>query len=741
MSTLFIGLLIAGFVVALIALWLIWRARKPMPISTVSTSERSYKTLKERGLGLLQTLDYIGTRREWRYREPWVLLLGEQGAGKSSLIASLSSHLRRDIGEREQKLRARHCEWHFLHHGVLIDADGKLANAPADSKEGRDWNTVLTEISDQRPERAIDSIVVVVSAPALARSSAEVRDEMADRVYRQLYQVQERFEFLLPVYVVVSQCDGIDGYAAYWQALGARDDATSRDRKQLIGWSAPAVAEGATPKEWAEDAMDVMYERLKTLQLDAAAEDDQIADADRFFLFPRHFQQLREPLGQWLSVVFRGSAWHPGFYFRGVYFTGSSEARGLPSSTGAHCTSVEFVDALFEDKVLAEPMLARPARTGVWSRNRVIRKLQVGGIIGFLLLCVALVWSTVRLQHQVQTLRHSLEIIERVSSDCASAEQVYGLIRQMTHIDTDLTYLAIPVSWFDGRATSESARYIAEEAFNQVIMPSISCYLGKRAQHLFEDSQKSILGNGNLAYFDAREKLQINLKRLIELETNLSRFEYVERASTPADSPRVMTEFAELARYAYGKPLPDEVNHEHGAFSDALSAVQGHLHPTLPQAMRTQLARQYGLQATQVRQALQKSVQAGDKLLAALLVQKEPILQNTRDFTQWLTWVRSEWLRPGKRGDPCSRLQTGLRADFIALEQRNHDYAQLFSYLAQFDESSCTRPAQTVLANLQLPPYGLLFTQKDGGLALNPALEDELQGLAALVNLDYMQVV
>ncbi|WP_148716417.1 type VI secretion system protein [Chitinolyticbacter meiyuanensis] len=741
MSTLFIGLLVAACVVALITVWLIWRARKPMPISTVSTSERKNKSLKERLLGLVQTLDYIGTRREWRYREPWVLLLGEQGAGKSSLAASLSPHLRRDIGDREKRLHAKGCEWHFLHHGVLIDTDGKLANAPADSKEAREWTATLVEISDQRPERAIDSIVVVVSAPALASASAETRDAMADRVYRQLYQVQERFEFLLPVYVVVSQCDGIDGYAAYWQALGERDDPASRNRRQLVGWSAPAVAEGATPKEWAEDAMDAMYERLKTLQLDTAAESDQIADADRFFLFPRHFQQLRDPLGQWLSVVFRGSAWHPGFYFRGVYFTGSSEANGQPSSSGERCTSVEFVDALIDDKVLAEPMLARPARTGVWSRNRVIRKLQVAGIVGFLLLCVGLVWSTVRLQHQVQTLKHSLEIVERVSSECASTEQVYALIRQMTRIDTNLTYLAIPVSWFDGRATSQSARYIAEEGFNEVIMPSISCYLGKRAQHLFEDSQKSILGNDSLGYFEARDRLESNLKRLIELETNLSRFEYIEKASSPADNPRVMKEFADLARYAYGKPLPDEVRNERGAFSAALAAVQGDLKPPLPQAMRTQLAREYGLQAELVQQQLQKSVQAGGQLLESLQAQKEPILQNTRDFTQWLSWIRSEWLQPGKGADPCARIQARLRADFIALEQRNHDYAPLFANLAQFDENSCTRPAMTQLADMQLPPYGLLFTQQGSGLLLNPALEDELLGLSTLVNLNFMQVV
>jgi type VI secretion system protein ImpL len=78
------------------------RARKPAPVTAPALAGCCQDaaageplppprplTLRDRIERFLNAIDYLRTRREWRYRTPWMLLLGERGAGKTSALASV----------------------------------------------------------------------------------------------------------------------------------------------------------------------------------------------------------------------------------------------------------------------------------------------------------------------------------------------------------------------------------------------------------------------------------------------------------------------------------------------------------------------------------------------------------------------------------------------------------------------------------------------------------------------------
>ncbi|GLS04979.1 hypothetical protein GCM10007860_21280 [Chitiniphilus shinanonensis] len=744
MNHLFIGLLVAAALVALIAGWLIWRARRGVPISTETGGPAPKRRLRERARGWLDSLDYIATRREWRYQQPWVLLLGEAGAGKSSLVASTSPLLRRDPDYRERRLQAIGTDWHFFNHGVLIDPRGDWACALPNTPEEQSWRALLQQLNDLRPERSLDSLIVLVSARTLLTAGQEELEDLADRVYRQLYQVQQKLEFALPVYVMVTQCDAVQGFSAYWSALRERDDEASRKTGQMFGWSAPASAESRTAQEWTEDAFDVLFERLKTLQLDSAAELDHIDRTDEFFLFPRHFQQLQEPLARWLTIVFRSSSWHAGFFFRGMYFSGSVPAEGAVGQPGDRREDVSFVDDVIEGKVLAEPLLARRTRNGVWSRNKLIRGMQVAGCVLAGLLTVALAWSAFSLYRQVDLLADSLEEIRIIAkrqetTHCASKDSVYGLLKQLARIDPDLGYWAIPVSLVDTAARRQAAQLIADDAFEQVIMPSVACHLQQRATYTFQELGQPDGNTSARAYQVALKRLMENLEAVRQLEANIEIFDKVSKPSSlPNTDEKRM--FAHLLEYVYRAPPPAELRHERGAYGEALANVEYDQPLVLPQAMPTQFARQLEQRAMELRSALDDEVGQGQALLRELLALQEPVLENTNHFTWWLGWVRGEWLRSGGRADPCSSIRTAFGNYVRDLDGQNHEYALLHNSVAKFNDDVCYRPAMDKLVSLQLPPYGLLFTQEGKGYVLNPALLPEMSGLNALLALDYMQV-
>lgn len=736
-----------GLIVGAIAAVLIWRARKPIKLPSPCCAAQEEPQKEEAGFSarawlakLWAAIDYLRTRREWRYKAPWVLLLGEPGAGKSSLIASASSEHRQTAPSRRDELKVDGTDWQFFDQGVLIDPEGKLPAAASGSPQAKEWARVLREIEALRPERALDGLLLTVSTRSLLNASAGQRLALAENAYRQLCDIQQHFEFVLPVYVVVTNCDAVDGFSAFWEAQPAER------RKEIFGWSAPAQLASATPIQWADSTFDTLAEQLKALQLDAAAQSDRIADADHFFLFPRHFQQLREPLKQWLATVFQPSAWHPGFLCRGVYFTGSVAADG--ARTEGLRKDVAFVDDLIAHKVLAERHLAYPTRQGIWSRNRLIRSMQIAGITAFCGLAVALGVAAFQMNRQVDALISSLTLLQEINISpergeaCINQDRVYQLLEQVSHIDANSVYWSIPVSWIDARASRRSARLIANAAFQRVILPSLSCRLEMRARQLVAYSPQVQEGDmrGADAYAQSRQSLFDFLQSVQKLELNIAHFRRIAAYASQSEADSLMRTFAELAEYAYGSPLPKAVAQQHGALSAALTYVKYGTELQLPAQMQQRFMRQIVPMAARLRNEFEREVGIGGNLLAQLDKSQEPVLTATRHFTRWLGWTRESWLGSSVKNNPCEKLRNELNRQVQPLVKQ-YGYPNALEEIGrQFGTEQCYKPSMRTLTTLQLAPYGPLFTSTAEALDLNPKLQPELAGLTTLSTLDFMQM-
>ena len=70
---------------------------------------------------------------------------------------------------------------------------------------------------------------------------------------------------------------------------------------------------------------------MSTTHLEMLAAGDEGYDRDGLFVFVTAFQELTEPLRGYLDHLFRPSAYHEAFFFRGLYFCGASGAEGRTS--------------------------------------------------------------------------------------------------------------------------------------------------------------------------------------------------------------------------------------------------------------------------------------------------------------------------------------------------------------------------------------------------------------------------
>jgi type VI secretion system protein ImpL len=739
--------LVCSAVLGLLAIWLIVRARTgaakpPAPPSAAAAGPSWLERT-------LDALDYLRTRREWRYGQPWVLLLGDEGSGKSSLLASLEARQLKAHEPRDAQLLASGTSWTLCNRGVLIDPQGRFPSAAVSSKPGEQWRATLDEIVALRPERALDGVVLVVSAATLLHPSQEVRTASAESAYRQLCVLQDEIEFALPVYVVISQADQIEGFSAFWSIQ------PPELTRQMFGWSAAALDASQAPSDWADAAFDSIGDALRILQLRTLIEHEQIDQTDPFFLFPVRVEALRAACSDWLGIAFRSSAWRAGFLCRGVWLAGSSSAQGAQAS--GMRTDVQFVDELIEQKVLAETHLAYPTRSAVLSRNSLIRYLQIGAVAALALLALGLAISSWRVQHQVERLTAALEVIRSApvaapGGQCASRQQVMPLLAAVRDLQTGSFYAAIPASWLDRRLRERSADEIATHVFDTVIMPGIACQLGARANRLMlqGDRLPKAPVSDSQSYTRFRTALFAQVRGALALENALARYRRIAGTGPANDSSDAAHDFAALAAYAYEVPVHEVVQLEGGDQAQFFASILERVHVSaavaLPDQMQSVLAGQIGRTAEALRVQLRFDVQTGETLLAQLEHNQEPVLKRARYLVWWLDWVRSSWLGNSSQLDPCLTIAADLQPETDQLSHIGQDYEPLKDLPQQFDRQQCSDPAHKALQAMQLAPYGALFTPaagtagQAGVLQMNPALAAEQQGLDAVLSLNFMQI-
>lgn len=705
-------------------------------------------------------IDYLRTRREWRYATPWFMLLGQQGAGKSSLLASVSPQHWQPLTTQQQKLQIDGATWHAIGTGLILDVDGKLPVAaaqlalaasepmittPAEQMQAQHWRQLLDQLDMLRPERPLDGIVLLVSARTLLCGDPQQYQAAAQNARQQLRLIEERFEFALPVYVVVSACDSIDGFSAFW-----RSQLADR-RNEMIGWSMPTQENDETPTQWGAVIFESIGQQLRALQVDAAAHCERIAagDADQLFLYPHHFEQMQGPFQQWLSIVFQTAAWQTSFFLRGVYFTGAIAGQGdAPSAVPGTREDVAFVDDLLIQKVLPEIHLGRPTRAGVWSRNLLIRRLQWLAILAFTVLLMAGGIRAYELNAQIQGVLNSLKLMQQLeppitaTNSCIAQAPVYQLIDQITRIDASAHSWLLPLSLVDYRLQDKSARRVADQAFQQVILPGIDCQLTQRAMAL--NSQANSPADASLSYPQAQARLQEFIRQVQAYERNANRLQRLLGRSPFAKDRVLLPEFQALLEYAYRTPLPVQVKARTGLLPTVLDSLNNrnfNVGLSTPPQFRQKNSQHIVDLSAQLDSLMNDELNAGNKLLQQLQQRQQPILPKVQQFTAWLTWIRSAWLGSSASSNPLLKEQTDLAASLQPLIiDFGYPADTLAQASAQIDAARQYPLAMQTLRRMTLPGYGALFVGSDQQISFNPALQEEMIGLNGLSTLDYMRI-
>ncbi len=319
---------------------------------------RSYDELNE---GAEETAEWLRKSRlgEKRgdavYSLPWFLVAGPPASGKTSLLLSGGLDFQTLPSQRhsDQKLirPTRDCQWRVTDSCVLLDTAGRYQTEGADQDE---WSALIEVAKKYRKSRPLDGVLIAVNAAQVISSADTVIEQQAKLMRSRLDEVTERIGCKVPIYLVFTHLDLIEGFDEFFYVLNRAE------RSQVWGATIPLEK-----SQNAHALFDVEFDHLSNalvrhrLMRLAASKDS--AEQLSIFDFPLHFSETRRKLGLFTSSLFRPNPFSEKPLLRGFYFTSSATEgdRGeAKTASEGFFTERFFKDVLLRDKSLAESFQA-----------------------------------------------------------------------------------------------------------------------------------------------------------------------------------------------------------------------------------------------------------------------------------------------------------------------------------------------------------------------------------------------
>ncbi len=383
------------------------------PATDASAEEAA--AMREKLSTALDLLRRARGTRGYLYEQPWYVIIGPPGAGKTTALMNAGLHfpLAAEMGQGAIAGvgGTRMCDWWFTEHAVLIDTAGRYTTQDSDATVDKaGWDSFLDLLKRTRPRQPLNGVVVAIAITDIAAATPAERSLHARAIRKRIKELTDRLGVRVPVYLIATKADLLAGFTEFFddldrekraQVWGHTFDLKTKDGEVLTGF--PAAFQAITARLDAR-----LLDRLQAER----SPDRRAALAG----FPAQVASLEAPLAAFLHEAFGGSKLDPAPFLRGVYFaSGTQEGTPIDRLTGAlsrafgldqkRAPSLRpeqgrsyFVSRLLGQVILGEAMLVSE-KPGAARRRWLIRGGAFAAVLLATLVTGGLAW---RAQSQAQ---------------------------------------------------------------------------------------------------------------------------------------------------------------------------------------------------------------------------------------------------------------------------------------------------------------------------------------------------
>ena len=724
----FLGCIIL-LVVLLIATVLLVRILKKVGVSTIMTLIRAIKspvmmtqTLIKRSWQILikrstknieqkksrwsQTISirqgidavrYLTTRRDWRYKSPWYVLIGEEHSGKTRWVDSIRKGARNQLLVREKQLVAKGSNWKFFDQGLIIDIDGEP-----------NFDKTVELLTSYRPERPIDGVIATVSAKALLNAKDELGlQAIGESLYRQLWSVQKHTGFVVPVYLIVTQCDAVDGFSTFWQAQ------PQSHHDDMFGWSNPTRIDTAYSSSWVLESISSVLEGINKSQLALAASGKEISDIDAFMLFGREFHGLERPLTAVMQSAFARNSFQEALPLRGIWFSGCVN------------DNVILTEDFVNQKLWPETHLAYPIEKRRFSANKTLRRFQISTLVVSCFLVLALVMDSVRLYQYTKKTEQLWQHIAKSQSDCGeTGNETWHLLTSLSDIGEQPVTLTLPASWGGGQLP-KLQRAAANDIYPSTVFSGLDCRVKLKAKAI--RSINTIAIDHNNSVTELRQQLSGFSNQLVSFQQAEHRF--LRLVKPLADDRGIADDFRLLLSYLYDGSIPATIIFDSPLLAKTVAETVYDVKWSKNALVDPMQQLKYLHELTQlVHSKLEESVSEPPVAAIQRAFYVSPSSENSNSVNNglamtesiktlqtWLYQMEHEWISSRKDENPCGLLSTDMDNLQRVLSQAGYPGKQLAMLRDDFRTENCTELIVRKMESLNVAPLGKLFQRNESG--------------------------
>ena len=297
-------------------------------------SNEEAAALRDRMSTALSLLKRARGTRGYLYEQPWYVIIGPPGAGKTTALlnSGLKFPLAAEMGQGAVAGvgGTRLCDWWFTENAVLIDTAGRYTTQDSNAAVDRaGWDAFLDLLRRTRPRQPLNGVIVAIALSDIASAPNDERVAHARAVRRRVKELEERLGIRLPVYLLFTKADLIAGFAEFF------DDLDRERREQVWGVTFPFGKAAATPVGQFPEELQLLVDSLNDRLFDRLQAEQSPERRALIAGFPTQIATLAQPLQGFLAEAFGGSRLDPAPLLRGVYFaSGTQEGTPIDRLTG-----------------------------------------------------------------------------------------------------------------------------------------------------------------------------------------------------------------------------------------------------------------------------------------------------------------------------------------------------------------------------------------------------------------------
>lgn len=296
------------------------RGRKLAENLTDGIADDELKVKMQSVLSALKSTD-LGRRFRGNgalYALPWYMIIGPSAAGKSTFFSRSGLNFPFKDNEKYHFSGVggtKNCDWWFSDQAVLIDTAGRYSN----DENSEEWLGFLSLLKKNRPKVPVNGVVLALPVDELLTADGDSLQEHANNTRNRLQEIMTELGLMVPVYIVLTKCDMVRGFDAFFEDLSEAEASQP--------WGVYVLDQTEDRKA---DVVSIFRENIKTLTDRLMEQRTQKMLLSRsatkradIYQYPTQFSAATDRLLEFIEKLFKDSPYHEKPWFAGAYFTSS----------------------------------------------------------------------------------------------------------------------------------------------------------------------------------------------------------------------------------------------------------------------------------------------------------------------------------------------------------------------------------------------------------------------------------